>query len=810
MQTMQPSANQPPIHALVDLLRSGQLDRLAEQARNCSIRWPNSGPVWHLLGLAYLNLGNPEAAIAPLTKAGKLLPKEAEIAEQLAIVLMQSGRIPEAYRGFQRCLTLAPNHPSIQVNLAHLANHLENFSAAEKHCQKALQHNPDQPEALYNLGRALRGQGKTDEAIAAFRKALPHVGNTAIGQNDIGLQLQELGAIDQAASCFRRAIALMPGYAPAHSNLGHTLEIQGHFNEALNACRQAAMFEPQLPGVHANLSGIYNAMQRFKEGEAASRQAISLAPNLAAGFSNLATALYGQNRYNEAETAYLQALAIAPDFTDARNNLGNLFQETQRFNEALACYRKIGNDDGNSLGNAYHCANHLNNWSRRDKDETALRKQLSKERSAIAPFGLLSLDTESAPALQRRAGLLYAQSQLNSLLTMPPIVAPSTHPARDRLKIGYLSADFHEHATMHLLAGVLACHDRARFAINLYSYGPNRQDRGRQQAIDSAEVFRDLNALSDTDAAEQIATDGIDLLIDLKGYTQHSRLGISALRPAPVIISWLGYPGTLGHERLADYIIGDTTVTPPEHAAHFSETLALMPNCYQPNDYRRVIAPRPSRAEAGLPEQGFIFCSFNQSYKFHPKVFDIWCQILGQTPGSTLWLLASTPLAMDNLRREATARGIAPERLQFAERKPLNEHLGRLQLADLALDTYPCGSHTTGSDALWAGVPLLSKIGETFASRVGASLLRAVGLPELIVETWDDYLSLASALAENPEKLGKLRQALLTQRLKAPLFKTEAFTQDLELLFERIWAQHGQGSKTILLAANKEAELNNQ
>lgn len=795
MQNSHLSSKQPPIQALAHLLNTGQIEALAHQAADCAVRWPNSGPVWHLLGLAHLHLGQANQAIDPLTRASKLMPKEAQILEQLGIALMQAGQSGEAYRTFERCLALTPNHPGLLINLAHLANERGNHTAAERHCQRVLRHSPGQPEALFNLGRAMRGLGRRAEALTAFRDTLARASDSPVAQNDIGLQLQDLGANLEAETCFRRAIALAPGYARAHSNLGRLLQEQGKATEALACFRQAAALEPDLPAVYANMGSIYNSLRQFTEGEAASRRAITLDSRLAAGFSNLANALVGQKRFEEAETHYRQALAIDPDSIDARNNFGNLLQEVKRYDEALPCYRRIKNDDGSALGNAYHCSAHLCDWSQRERDEQALRAMLGKESSCIGPFGLLSIAGEDSPELQKCAGRLYAQKQFRTFMEVPPLVAPATHPVRDRLRIGYLSADFHNHATMHLLGGVLASHDRTRFSVHLYSYGPNFQDSERQRALDAAESFHDLGNVPDDTAAKQIAADGIDILVDLKGYTQDARLGITALRPAPVIVSWLGYPGTLGHERLADYIIGDPTVTPPEYSSLYTEILALMPSCYQPNDRRREIGRRPSRTEAWLPEKGFVFCSFNQSYKFTPQVFTIWCRLLREIPGSVLWLLNPGNSTVCNLQHEAKLRGVEPERLVFADKKPLAEHLGRLQLADLALDTYPYGSHTTGSDALWTGVPLLTRSGNTFASRVGASLLHAVDLPELIAGDWENYFTLALALANEPARLAAIRDKLVTRRMTASLFDTEAFTRNLERLYKRIWDNHGHGQK---------------
>lgn len=297
----------------------------------------------------------------------------------------------------------------------------------------------------------------------------------------------------------------------------------------------------------------------------------------------------------------------------------------------------------------------------------------------------------------------------------------------------------------------------------------------------------------------------------MKGYTANSRLGITARRPARITASWLGYPGSLGCPQLADYLIGDTIVSPLKHAAHFSETLALLPHCYQPNDRSRNVGTPPSRSEAGLPEASFVFCNFNQTYKLNPETFDVWCSLLHAIPDSVLWLLDSSAVATENLRCEAVARGIAPTRLVFAHHTDPSTHLQRLQCADLALDTFPYGSHTTGSDALWSGVPLVTRLGETFASRVASSLLQAVGLPELITETWDEYLELATSLASDGARLASLRARLARQRLSAPLFDTVRFAHDLERLYQCIWRDYCEGvRKPIVLAKESILEYKSQ
>ena len=357
-----------------------------------------------------------------------------------------------------------------------------------------------------------------------------------------------------------------------------------------------------------------------------------------------------------------------------------------------------------------------------------------------------------------------------------------------RIKLGYLSNDFQDHATAMLLIETLEAHDRAQFELHAYCYGGQDDGRMRQRVVDAFDCFTSIGALSDVQAGQAIHDDGIDILIDLKGFTKDTRTSILALRPAPVQVNYLGYPGTLGAD-LCDYLVTDAFVTPPSAAADYSESFAFLPHSYQPHGRGSAMAPPPSRAEAGLPEQGFVFCCFNQGFKFTPEVFAIWCKLLRSAENSVLWLHAS-PQAEGNLRNEVWNHGIDANRLVFAPDAGQAEHLRRLQLADLVLDTSPYGAHTTASDALWAGVPLITRPGATFASRVAGSLLHAVGLPELIVASDEDYFDLALAIAANPERLAALRKKLAGNRASAPLFDVGAYTGALEDLYRQMAARH--------------------
>ena len=669
---------------------------------------------------------------------------------------------------------------------------------------------PNQAEAsrLIDEGNALEDAGRIGEAMQRYDESIRLMPGLARAHLNRGNILLATGDARAALDAYLSAVAHEPHNAAAHYNAGNAQVRLGYHQAALGAYAEAIRLKPDFVDAEVALGNAQEDLGLLVQAEASYRRALALRPEYAEVYYNLAKVLLGLGQLDRAEQCCRRALALRPGLAEAHQNLGLVLLGQQRRTEAEAAFRQALAHKpgyGSALAEAYHCANHLCSWSRRKEDEDRLLALVDAGQGGIPPFHLLSMDrpdNAGKASFQRRAGLLFATEKLGSYLTGAAVSAAG-HPERDRLRIGYLSADFYDHATMHLLQGVLEAHDRERFAIHGYSYG-STPDQVTQKAAQCCDVFRDFAALSNADAAALIAADGIDILVDLKGYTQNTRIEISAQRPAPVIVSWLGYPGTLGHPRLADYLIGDPIVSPPRHAEHFSETLALMPHCYQPNDRERAIAATPRRAEVGLPDSGFVFCSFNQSYKFNPESFDAWCRLLAEVPGSILWLLAPTEPAVANLRREARSRGVAPERLVFAPRKQPAEHLGRLRLADLALDTFPCTSHTTGSDALWAGVPLVTRMGETFASRVAASLLHAAGLPELATRSRDDCFAVAKGLALAPQRLEAVRQKLADQRLKAPLFDTVRFTRDLERLYRRMWQQHAKGVKEIIILEGRD------
>lgn len=712
--------------------------------------------------------GDTDGATAGYRKAIELDPRNADAIHLLGVIHAQQGDHAQAEKLISEALAIKEVW-AFHDNLAKSLQEQGKLAEAIDAYARAFDLKPDHYDSITTAAFLAVGMGNLTKAVALFRRLLQVRPDDPVVLNNLGNTLYRLQEFAEAETYYRKAIAVHPDYASAHYNLGILLNSTQRHEEAISAYREAIRWQPRNYEALNNLGFIYQDLKRYSEAEAAYKQALEVNPNLIDVLTNLAVLYSEQKRYGDAVKYFSDVTKLSPE---------------RNYSRVLLSYCKRQDYDWNGLTEIHaHIKDGLSSGSK----------------EAIEPFQLFSA-AEISPIEQRTAGCNKAEKDYADIFRQPPMIQETIKWQHARPRIGYLSADFKAHATMHLLLGVLE-NRSTDFEIFSYSIGAPVEDNYQQRAKQASDHFVDLHHLSDRAAAERIAADQLDILIDLKGLTKESRLGILAWRPAPVIVSWLGYPGTLGHPRLADYIIGDPIVTPLENARHFSETLALMPHTYQPTDNRRVIGQKPSRKDLGLPEDALVFCSFNQPFKLNPETFDIYCRLLREIPNSVLWMLQPVTSALINLRDEANKRGIQPERVIFTGWASQEEHLARLQCADIALDTYPYGSHTTGSDALWAGVPLVSRIGETFASRVSASLLHAIDLPELVADDWDSFFAIALQLATDSRALFELKQRLQQNRLTTPLFDTLRFARDLDQMYWEIWRQHQAGiRKPIVLA----------
>jgi predicted O-linked N-acetylglucosamine transferase (SPINDLY family) len=639
--------------------------------------------------------------------------------------------------------------------------------------------------------------GRDEAAIALCRQVLDLRPNEADAMHLLGLAFKRRGLLAESIACFERLIALYPGaafLATVRGNYGNALREAGRVFDALTQYRLALESTPHSTGLYNSIGNAFKDLGQWQEAEAAYRKALEYDPGNADALNNLGGAELNRGHHHEAVKLFRQALAIQPNLAQSWYNLGNALNDLSDFAASVDCLQKAVDLDPDHV-EALSCLVRLKeqccDWPGLD----ALRGRMIdrvriRQDGRIYPFAFLSMAESNED--QFMCDRDWAHAQYDVMTNIPGRVAFS-HEVRphERLRIGYLSSDLHGHATAILMAEVFELHSRDRFEIIAYSAGPNDGSPMRQRLLQAFDAFNEVGTLSPQAIAEKIHADRIDILVDLKGYTRETRTAVLAFRPAPVQVAYLGFPGTLGAD-IVDYMVTDRFVTPLDQAQWFSEKFAYMPDCYQCNDRRRELAETLSRTEYGLPESALVLCCFNHSYKITPQIFDVWCRILQRLPESVLWLLASTPMTEDNLRDQARARGVDPARLYFAKVLPLPEHLARLRQADLFLDTLPVNAHTTTSDALWAGLPVITCAGNTFVSRVAGSLLQAVGLSECITTSLDAYFELACELGRHPERLKAMRERL-ADREKLPLFNTPRFVRGLEMLYQAMWQRRLQG-----------------
>lgn len=568
----------------------------------------------------------------------------------------------------------------------------------------------------------------------------------------------------------------------------------GEYDLSLPVLEKAIRLDPRDPELQNNLGISLSGLMRWDESLECFDQALARDGADAEIWKNKGVAFAQMNRWNEAIACFAKAVEVFPgDYDEAIDQLAAALLNAGRNEEAFACYSELSSsepDNPNYLGGFLRASLRQCQWESLAQRVESLRKLTAGfERPAVAPFDALAIPGITLSELRRVAEVHLRARVPPKVFDLPPLARERIRPANgnSRIRVGYLSFDMKNHPVAYVIPQVLELHDRTRFEVFGYSTGPDDQSEIRGRLERAFEHFVDISALGVTSSANRIRDDDIDILVDLQGWTLGDRAGVLALRPARVQVNWLGYAGTIGSTRLADYLIGDSIVTPQDHDAFYAERIVRLPNCYLPMDASRRIGAAPSRADAGLPEHAFVFCSLNNCYKFNPDVFDVWCRLLSETPNSCLWLNRPFGKGADNLLHEAAMRGVAADRIVFATyAKSRTEYLARLQLADLALDPSPYTSHSSGMDALWAGVPMVTLVGETFAGRVGASLLTAANLPECVTHSWDEYLQVSIDLYRDSDRYLELRQRLRSSRDTAPLFDMVSFTGELERAYARM------------------------
>ena len=704
-------------------------------------------------------------------------------AVQAAAALYHAGQWDKAERLCGAVLTAQPQCFDALTLLGIIAAQTGRIRQAVDWLQRAVVAKPDEAAAHNNYGNVLATE-QPEEALQSFNRAVALAPDYAEAHNNRGNVLKGLGRLEEALASYDCALKLSADDAETHCNRGLTLNALRRFNEALSSFERALELKPSYADAHHSRGSVLRELGRLDEAVLAYDQALCAKPDYTEAYYLRGITLRELGRLEEASSSYERLLAFNPNHVEALYNRGLIQQGSGRLAEALNSYeRALASDPEHKWlrGVRLHARMQLCDWVGVVEETRDLTSRIERSKKATTPFVMLSL-TDS-PSLHRTVAQDWVEDRH---ARKDDLGAFSPRTRGQKIRIGYYSADYHNHATAFLMAELFERHDRTRFDIVAFSYGPDHQDAMRRRLASAFDEFIDVRAKSDRQIAQLSRDMQIDIAVDLKGFTQDSRTGIFSYRAAPVQVNYLGYPGTMGADYI-DYIVADETVIPADSRAYYSEKVVYLPGSYQVNDSTRPIADRNfTRAELGLPEHSFVYCCFNNSYKITPETFDGWMRILKQVPDSVLWLLEDNATAAQNLRREAQARGVEPHRLVFARRLPLPEHLARHRIADLFVDTLPYNAHTTASDALWAGLPVLTLAGKSFAARVAASLLNALELSELVTATQEEYESLAVELARAPERLAELRQKLQEKRPTSLLFNTTSTARHLEDAYQQM------------------------
>lgn len=665
----------------------------------------------------------------------------------------QAGDLQAAENGYRRALEISPSHPEALRLLGVLCYQANRLDEAVELLRRAIQSAPHHIDALCNLGMVLSAAGNQTAAEQALRQAIAMDPSMAAAYNALGSVLLASGDIKAAVATYQKALSLEPLFAEAMVNLANALLLAGRADLALEPCRRAIDVAGDLPEARVVMGNIQASLGDKASASASFRRACELAPERAESWCSLAASLESERHWDEALACFDRASVLDPQ-------LGPAISGGLLLRKSLLQWRD------------------LEVWSKR------FAAGVEAGLEGLTPF--IYLAEPSSPREQLQCARLWCEHIERRIAPARNRLA-LRHPRTrgDRITVGYFSYDFRRHPTAYTKVGLFENHDRSRFRILGYCNGPDDGSAIRRRVIDSFDHFTDVAGWPAAEVARRIHSDGVDILVDLKGHTLEAPTEVFAMRPAPIQVNYKGYPGTIGGGFI-DYIVADEFVVPPGQQEAYSEQVVYLPETYWVDDSQRALpAPAPSRRDLGLPPEGTIFCGFNNSYKIGPAVFDDWAMILARVPGSVLWVQNSNPASSlaDNLRREASLRHIAPDRLVFAPRRPLREYLALLTVADLFLDTRPYNGHTTASDALWAGLPVLTLPGETFASRVAGSLLRTLGLPELIAESREHYRETAVRLALDDEVRHQLRSRLQIAKVASPLYDTVRLTRHMEIAY---------------------------
>ncbi|KAF3452392.1 hypothetical protein FNV43_RR02825 [Rhamnella rubrinervis] len=804
---------------------------------------PNFCDALSNLASAYMRKGRFNEAAQYCRQALQLNPLLVDAHSNLGNLMKMQGLVQEAYSCYLEALRIQPTFAIAWSNLAGLFMESGDFNRALQYYKEAVKLKPSFPDAYLNLGNVYKALGRPQEAVVCYQRALQTRPNYAMAFGNLASTYYEQGQLDLAILHYKQAISCDPRFLEAYNNLGNALKDIGRVDEAIQCYNQCLTLQPKHPQALTNLGNIYMEWNMVAVAASYYKATLSVTTGLSAPFNNLAIIYKQQGNHGDAISCYNEVLRIDPLAADGLVNRGNTFKEIGRVSEAIqdylhaiavyptmaeahvnlaSAYKDSGHveaavtsyrqalllrpDFPEATCNLLHTLQCLCSWEDRDKMfaevEGIIRRQINMSLlPSVQPFHAIAYPIDPMLALEISRKYAAHCSIIASRFSPPPFNYPAPVPVKcdggnDRLRVGYVSSDFGNHPLSHLMGSVFGMHNRENVEIFCYALSPNDGTEWRQRIQSEVEHFVDVSAMSSDMIAKMINEDEIQILVNLNGYTKGARNEIFAMQPAAIQVSYMGFPGTTGATYI-DYLVSDEFVSPFHFSHIYSERLVHLPHCYFVNDYKQknrdVLDPccQLKRSDFGLPEDKFIFACFNQLYKMDPEIFNTWCNILKRVPNSTLWLLRFPAAGEMRLRSYAVAQGVQPDQIIFTDVAMKNEHIKRSALADLFLDTPLCNAHTTGTDILWAGLPMVTLPLEKMATRVAASLCLATGLGEyMIVSSMKEYEEKAVSFALNRPKLEALRNKLRAARLNCPLFDTARWVRNLERAYFKMWNLH--------------------
>ncbi|MFL2508092.1 MAG: tetratricopeptide repeat protein [Candidatus Pseudothioglobus sp.] len=798
----QKNLTQQEIDLVIDFYSRGNYHEAISQIKELNKKYPNVPLLFNIIGACYKALGQLNHAVQMFQSAVNLKPDYTEAYKNLGITFKDLSLLDDAVKSFEKAIEFDSNNAVLHFYLANIFEELDQFENSISHHQRAIKINPKFSESFNNLGNVLTKNKLLNDAIENYQYAIEINPNFPEAYNNLGNAYKDLGKLQIAIKSYKKALEINQNFSEALYNLGVVQQKLRLLEDSIVSFNNAIKINPRFAEAHNSLGSSLNSLGYHIEAMESCNKAIAIDSNYAEAYNIIGNIYKDQGKPNNAIRSYKKAITLKSNYAEAHSNLGSIHRDRKQLEKALLYFEKahlLKPDMSFILGDILQIKMRLCKWDNLSNQLIELRSRITNNEKVVSPFSLLGLIDD--PKLQKKASEIYANYYYPKSDNLPNI---SVYPNHKKIRIGYFSADFKQHPVATLTAELYEMHDREHFEVYAFSFGNDTNDEMNLRIKSGVDYFHDVRETPLKDLVLLSRFCEIDIAIDLGGFTKKSRTEIFAMSVAPIQLSYIGYLGTLG-ANYYDYLIADQIMIPMYYQKYYSEKIIYLPS-FQVNDSKEK---QPdivlTRAEIGLPKGGFVFCCFNNTYKITPAVLDLWTPILKSVSGSVLLLVADNEIAKDNLIKEFNHRGIEPSRLIFGGRFERPEYLARYHLADLFLDTNPYNAGTTASDALRMGLPVLTLLGKAYPSRMAASIVNAVNLPELITHSEKEYVSLAIQIANNPDKLKKIKEKLINNLSTAPLFDTKRFTTNLETAYKNIYEGHRQGQEPDHIIVEQES-----